>query len=334
MVRYRPLGKGKAEAVLGEHKVAEEDAGQRLDRWLKGIFPNLPYIAVQKLIRLGKVRVDGVKAQAASRLAGGSLVTFPADFSGGERKGSGAAVYQVTSADMEMLDDATLFEDAAMLVLNKPAGLPTQAGGGQVRSLDRIFEGIYGEKAPKLVHRIDRETTGLLVCAKNRTMAAALTAQFAGRGVQKEYLAVVVGKLPAQKGEMREPIAKVGAFAKIDKSGDAAHTSWRWLASDGDNLHLLACVPHTGRMNQLRVHLSHAGLPMLGDDKYGNDTVKTFGKDLLGGRVPLFLHAWKLALEHPQTQEKLAFEAPLPAHFAAMVERMGLNGLTALSARD
>lgn len=325
MVRYRPLGKKKGEADLGQRKVDETDAGQRLDRWLKGIFPDVPYIAVQKLVRTGKVRVDGVKAQAAARLEAGNVVTYPADFTGGERKGAGLA-YQASSADMEMLEECTLYDDAAMLVLDKPAGLPTQAGGGQVRSLDRIFESVYGEKAPKLVHRLDRETTGLLVCAKTRTMAAALTAQFAGRDIGKEYLAIVVGKLPAQKGEIREPIAKAGPFARVDASGDHAHTSWRWLASDGD-LHLLACVPHTGRMNQLRVHLSHIGLPMLGDDKYGNDMVKAAGKNVVEqGRAPLYLHAWKLRLEHPQTHETMHFEARLPAHFAAMATRMGWQG--------
>lgn len=323
MVRYRPLGKKSGVADLGEAKVVEADAGQRLDRWLKGIFPTLPYIAVQKLVRLGKVRVDGVKAKADARLAAGSIVTFPADF--GEenvRRGEGESVYQVTSTDMEMLEESTLYEDKAMLVLNKPAGLPTQAGGGQVRSLDRIFAGIYGEKAPKLVHRLDRETTGILVNAKNRTMAAALTAQFAARETRKEYLAVVVGKLPAKKGEIKEPIAKVGAFAKVDKKGDAAHTTWTWLASEGE-LHLISCVPHTGRMNQLRVHMEHIGLPMLGDDKYGNDHVKTVGKALHGGKIPLYLHAWKLAIAHPENGETLRLEAPMPAHFAAMAARMG-----------
>jgi 23S rRNA pseudouridine955/2504/2580 synthase len=322
VVRYKPLGKKKGTAPLGETKVAETDAGQRLDRWLKGVFPNLPYIAVQKLLRTGKVRVDGVKAQGATRLEAGQVVTYPADVKdGGERKGDGLA-YQVTSVDMEMLDDCMLFEDGAMMVLNKPAGLPTQAGGGQVRSLDRIFEGIYGEKAPKLVHRLDRETTGILVLAKNRTMAAELTAQFAARETKKEYLAVVVGKLPGKSGDIKEPIAKVGPFARVDKSGDAAHTSWTWLASEGD-MHLVSCVPHTGRMNQLRVHMDHIGLPMLGDDKYGNDDLKAVGKALHGNKIPLYLHAWKLVIAHPQSHETVRFEAPLPAHFAAMAARMG-----------
>ena len=323
MVRYRPLGKKSGVADLGEATVADADAGQRLDRWLKGIFPTLPYIAVQKLVRLGKVRIDGVKAKADARLDAGNKVTFPADFgTTNVRRGEGESVYQVSGADMTMLEENTLYEDKAMLVFNKPAGLPTQAGGGQVRSLDRIFAGIYGEKAPKLVHRLDRETTGILVTAKNRTMAAALTAQFAARETRKEYLAVVVGKLPAKTGDIKQPIAKVGAFAKVDKGGDPAHTTWECLASEGE-LHLMRCVPHTGRMNQLRVHMEYIGLPMLGDDKYGNDHVKAVGKGIHGNKPPLYLHAWKLAIAHPESGEMLRFEAPMPAHFAAMAARMG-----------
>lgn len=327
MVNYRPFKKGKATAPLGESKVTESNDGQRLDRWLKGVFADVPYIGLQKLIRTGKVRINDVKAKADARLVTGDVVTYPADFAehGGKREPTGLA-YQATHADMEMLETCTVYEDDAMLVLNKPAGLPAQAGGGQVRSLDRIFESVYGEKAPKLVHRLDRETTGLIVCAKNRTMAAALTAQFAARETEKTYLSVVVGTLPAKKGEVKAPIAKVGPFAQVAKNGDPAHTSWTWLASDGP-LHLLACVPHTGRMNQLRVHMAHIGLPMLGDDKYGNAYVKEAGKSVHAkGKVPLYLHAWKLVIAHPKTGQILQLEAPLPEHVAAFAARTGWKG--------
>ncbi len=326
MVNYRPFKKGKATAPLGELKITESEDGQRLDRWLKGMFADVPYIGLQKLIRTGKVRINGTKAKADARLATADVVTYPADF--GEQdvvrgKAREGVAYQASSEDMAMLDECTVYEDDAMLVLNKPAGLPAQAGGGQVRSLDRIFDSVYGEKAPKLVHRLDRETTGLIVCAKNRTMAAALTAQFAARETEKTYLSVVVGKLPGKSGEITANIAKVGPFAKVDKKGDVAHTSWRWLASDGD-LHLLACVPHTGRMNQLRVHLEHIGLPMVGDDKYGNAQVKEVGKTLhASGKIPLYLHAWKLVIAHPKTGEALHLEAPLPEHVAAFAARSG-----------
>lgn len=319
--------KKQTKAPLGQTAVAETDAGQRLDRWLKAVFADVPYIGLQKLIRQGKVRINDVKAKADARLAAGDKVTYPTDFGArGQKRTAKGAAYHASGADMAMLEQCTVFEDEAMLVLNKPAGLPAQAGGGQVRSLDRILESVYGEKAPKLVHRLDRETTGLIVCAKNRAMAAALTAQFAARETEKTYLSVVVGKLPDTSGQINANIAKVGPFAKVDKKGDTAHTSWQWLASNGD-LHLLTCVPHTGRMNQLRVHLAHIGLPMLGDDKYGNASVKAAGKMVHGGgNIPLYLHAWKLVIAHPKTGKALHLEAPLPEHVATFARRAGWKG--------
>lgn len=327
MVRNMFKPRPKAPPEPGKASVAEADAGQRLDRWLKANFGDVPYIGLQKVIRLGKVRINGVKAKAEARLEGGDEVTFPPDFGMRmARRGESKLAYAATHADMAMLEECTVYEDDCMLVLNKPAGLPAQAGGGQVRSLDRIFASVYGDKAPKLVHRLDRETTGLIVCAKNRTMAAALTAQFAARDTEKTYVTVVVGRLPGKAGEIRAPLAKEGAFAKVDKAGDPAHTSWQWLASEGDTLHLLACVPHTGRMNQLRVHMAYIGLPMLGDDKYGGAAVKALGKAMANGKTPLYLHAWKLVLSHPRSGEKLELEARLPEHVAAFAALVGWKG--------
>lgn len=310
-------------------KVSAADDGQRLDRWLKMHDGSMSYVAIQKLLRTGRIRVNGRKCKAGMRLkeadevqvegGGGAVANRPEG--GSVRHGA----YQPTRADRAMLEAAVVYEDKAMLVLNKPAGLPAQAGGGQVRSLDRILAGLYGaDKAPKLVHRLDRETTGLIVSAKNRTHAAALSAQFAGRTMKKEYLAVVVGRLPDAKGTVDAPIAKVGPYAKVAVEGDAALTTWRRLESYGADIHLLACVPHTGRMNQLRVHMAHIGLPMLGDDKYGGEAAKAAWKELgHAGKAPLHLHAWKLELTHPQTQERMRLEAPLPPHFAALLERGG-----------
>jgi 23S rRNA pseudouridine955/2504/2580 synthase len=315
-------------------KVAVADDGQRLDRWLKNHVKTMSYVAIQKLLRTGGIKLNGRKKAGDERLksgdevsvwGGGELVSgrYGVVASGYEQAGKGHGAYQVTKADRAMIESAVVYDDKAMLVLNKPAGLPAQAGGGQVRSLDRILAGIYGEeKMPKLVHRLDRETTGLIVSGKNRTNAAALAAQFADRAMKKEYLAVVVGALPGVKGTVDAPIAKVGPYAKVDAKGDAALTTWRRLESYGGELHLLACVPHTGRMNQLRVHLAHMDLPMLGDDKYGGERVKAAWKAMgMSGKAPLFLHAWKLALNHPQSGERMQLEAPLPAHFATLLER-------------
>lgn len=303
-------------------KVAAADEGQRLDRWLKTHAKTMSYVAIQKLLRTGGIKVNGRKCAGNERLKSGDEVAI---WGGGAAvSGGGAAVsYPVTRADRAMVEAAVVYEDKALLVLNKPAGLPAQAGGGQVRSLDRILAGVYGaDKAPKLVHRLDRETTGLIVSAKNRTNAARLAEQFAGRTMKKEYLAVVVGRLPGAQGKVDAPIAKAGPYAKVDAQGDVALTTWRRLESYGHDVHLLACMPHTGRMNQLRVHMAHIGLPMLGDDKYGGARVKAAWAALgMAGRAPLFLHAWRLELAHPQSGERLRLEAPPPPHFEALAAR-------------
>lgn len=311
---------------LARLKVAEADSGQRIDRLLKNRFADVPYVAIQKLLRQGRVRVNGSKIKPDARVTAGDELTFPADFgtrSPGPKTAAAQSVFTPTDADVEMVARATVYEDKALLVLNKPAGLPAQAGGGQTRSLDRILAAIYGEeKAPKLVHRLDRETTGLIVCAKNRTTAAALSAQFAGREVEKEYLALVTGPLPGARGKITHPILKVGALARVDAKGDAATSTWKLLHSFSATLHLISCTPHTGRMNQLRVHFAHAGFPIVGDDKYAFQQAKAAARMLHAtGPLPLYLHAWHLRIKNPLNNQAVSFTAPPPPHFAALTAR-------------
>jgi len=312
-----------SQTTLHKQRVAPQDAGQRLDRWLKNTFPEVPYVALQKMLRQGKVRVNGSKITPAYRLEEDDVVALPLAAAPLPRGGPAPAAYSPTSADRDMIKKCTVFEDKWILAINKPQGLPSQAGGtGNTRSLDRIV-------APfKLVHRLDKETTGLLVIAKNRTTAAALSAQFSGRSMQKTYIAAIVGPLAAQKGEIKAPILKSGAFAKIDEKGDPARTTWRRLATlktQGElDIHLVECTPHTGRMNQLRVHFAHLGTPILGDDKYGNNALKNLGKTLHPtGKIPLYLHAKTLVFRHPQTEGILELHAPLPPHVATLAVRMG-----------
>lgn len=300
--------------------VADRDVGQRVDRLLKALFAKVPYVALQKLIRQGRVRINGVKCRPDARVALGDRVSFPPDVAReGMREGKVGGAFQASEADVRMIEKATVFEDRWVLVLNKPAGLPAQAGGGQVRSLDRILAAVYGEeKAPKLVHRLDRETTGLMVCAKNRSTAAALAEQFSGREVQKVYVALVTGVVKGDKGRIEKPIKKVGALARVAPDGDRAVTTWKVLRRIAPTLTLLECTPHTGRMNQLRVHFADAGHPIVGDDKYEFARAKAAAKALGAKGLPLYLHAWKLGIRHPQTGESLSFEAPWPEHFAAL----------------
>jgi len=288
------------------HTIGPTDAGQRLDRYLKRVCAGVPFVGLQKAIRTGLVRVNGRKVHMDIRLQARDVITLPPSLAGPPT----APAYVPTKAEQAALRQAVVHEDTQLLVLNKPQGLAAQAGGGVVKSLDRLLAATYGAAAPKLVHRLDRDTSGLIVCGKTRAAAAALSAQWAGRTVQKGYLALVLAaKLPAQ-GEMHEPLAKRGPVAVISPAGDPAHTVWVRVGELESGIWLVLASPRTGRMNQLRAHFAHHGWPLVGDDKYGDFTLtKPAGKRLGTG---LALHAWQLQLLHPHSGHALQLEAPLP----------------------
>jgi 23S rRNA pseudouridine955/2504/2580 synthase len=301
-------------------KIGEADDGQRLDRLLKKVLPQIPYAAIQKWLRKGDVRINGKRAKAEARVAAGDTVRLPPQtvLAGGPRTESrDSKNYVATNADKKMFTDGLVYEDKQLLVFNKPAGLPAQAGGGQTRSLDRIVTALWPSSPPKLVHRLDRETTGLIILAKNRTTAAALMTQFAGREVKKTYLALCMGKLPAQEGVVDAPLLKRGPMAVVSPQGDSAQTRWRLVESIESEIHLIEAEPLTGRMNQIRAHMAHIGLPLVGDDKYGGSDAREAARALQTPNT-LYLHAWKLALVHPATGEPLHLEAPLPPAFAVL----------------
>lgn len=276
--------------------------GQRLDRYLKKALPQVPYVAIQKMLRTGRIRLDGKRAKADARLTAGQVLEVPTD---NTPKPQGEGVYQLSNADKTLLKSITLFEDEHILVLNKPAGLAAQAGSGISKSLDRMLAAMYGaSNAPKITHRLDKETTGLIVFAKTRAAAQHVTTQFAEHEVEKHYLALLEGQGMEKAGHIRAPLAKVshahGSRSVVDEKGDAAHTSYKVVAMSA-GCTLVDAMPHTGRMNQLRAHFAHVGHPVFGDGKYG-----------AAERAPLHLHAWKLALTHPATGKRMGFEAPLP----------------------
>lgn len=289
--------------------------GQRLDRWLKKQMPEVPYVAWQKMFRTGKVRVDGKRAKADMRLLAGMVVAVQ----NVEAKpaGAGQGAFQVTNADKALMKAAVVYEDDALLVLNKPAGLAAQAGSGQSRSVDRLLAAMYPDTPPKLTHRLDKDTTGLLVLAKTRAAAQAVTVAFAGREVKKVYLALLCGRLPGKQGDIHAPLAKLahahGSRAVVDDAGDKAHTSWK-VVNEFDGLTLVEATPHTGRMNQLRAHFAHVGCPLVGDGKYGGEDCEDMAANL-GFPRALYLHAWKLELPHPATGKPLRLTANLPEHF-------------------
>jgi 23S rRNA pseudouridine955/2504/2580 synthase len=297
------------------YTIPPTDAGQRLDRYLKRVCHGVPFVGLQKAIRTGLVRVNGRKAPMDLRLQARDVVTLPPSFG---NPATTASAYMPTKAEVAALRQAVVYDDAQLLVLNKPQGLAAQAGGGVVKSLDRLLAAAYGaDRAPKLVHRLDRETSGLIVCGKTRTAAAALSAQWAERDVRKGYLALLLAEQLPAKGSMREPLAKRGPLAVVSPQGDPAHTVWVRIGLVEPGVWLVLASPLTGRMNQLRAHFAHHGWPLVGDDKYGDFArTKPTGKRLGTG---LALHAWQLQLAHPATGQPLALQAPVPAAWQSLL---------------
>jgi 23S rRNA pseudouridine1911/1915/1917 synthase len=288
------------------HRVSLEHAGERLDRFVASRMPELSRSRVQSLVKSGDILLNGAGARASETL----------------RENDEVAVAVPDAAPMEELQAeeiplAILHEDSDLLVLDKPAGLVVHPGAGNatgtlVHALlhhCRDLSGIGGVERPGIVHRLDKETSGCLVIAKNDLSHHALAAQFATRTVEKTYLAIVEGTLRRASGTIDAPIGRHRVHRQkmaIVPAGDGreAVTLYRVLAT-GEGLSLVECRPKTGRTHQIRVHLKHLGHPLAGDPVYGRRG--RFERHLL--------HAWKLAFDHPRDSRRLEFIAPVPSDF-------------------
>jgi 23S rRNA pseudouridine955/2504/2580 synthase len=306
-------------------QVQEDEADIRLDRWFRRHFPVLTQGMIQKLCRTGQIRVDGKRAEAATRLLPGQSVRVP------PLPGEPPPV-----PDRPALDPATLREiegmivhiDDSLIVINKPHGLPVQGGPGILRHLDGMMESFRqgaGDK-PRLVHRLDRDTSGLLVLARSPGVAAKLAAAFRSRDVQKTYWAVVAGRPSPQEGAVDLPLVKFGGLrggerVAIAAPGEAestrAYTEYRTLDAASRKLAWMEFLPLTGRTHQLRVHAVALGAPIVGDRMYGGEAARVEG---LADK--LHLHARGLSLPHPQGGI-LQIEAELPAHMRETFRVMG-----------
>jgi len=231
----------------------------------------------------------------------------------------------ISAEDTAFVRAMVLHEDNSLIAFNKPAGLAVQAGSGVARSLDDLMAAFAKSngKRPRLVHRLDQGTSGVIVAAKTQPVAAKLSEAFAGRDVQKIYLALVKGRLPpAETGVIDAALVKVEEsgkarmiIARPDRKGaQAARTAWRVIAREGA-FALMQMSPETGRMHQIRVHLMSLGCPILGDALYGEGQATA---------PRLMLHAARLDLPHPEGG-KLVLEAPVPVDFRAVAEASGLQ---------
>lgn len=299
---------------------AGED-GVRLDRFLRRRWPNLTQIQVFKLARGGQIRVDGGRAKADTRLRAGTIVRVPPL---PEAPPSGRLA--LDAREIAFVKSLVLWEDDEIIILNKPAGLAVQGGTKTMRHLDRLL-GAWGEgeRRPRLVHRLDRDTSGALALGKTPAAAAFLARAFAERAPRKTYWAIVAGVPEAARGTIDIALIKTGAEdrermnpAAGDPRGQTAITDYVVLAAIDRRAAWLALRPVTGRTHQLRVHLLSIGNPILGDPKYN-----TADSRALSGSLKLQLHARRLSLPRPGGGV-LDVSAPISPEMALGFARFGL----------
>ena len=299
-----------------EFIVSENDAKLRLDHFLAKRLPQYSRTRLQQLIRSGFVRLNGASTRPRQIVRAGDKIDVRE-----------SPVEQIETRPQRIPLDI-LFEDDDLIVINKPAGLTVHPGAGQrehtlvnaLLSHCTTLSGIGGKERPGIVHRLDKETSGCLVVAKNDLIHRELSRQFADRTVEKIYLALVAEKLRKPTGVIEERIGRHPVHRQrmsvTTKRGRTAKTEYRVVRSN-EEASLIECRLHSGRTHQVRVHLHHLGHPVLGDKVYGARLVKNFPRQML--------HAWKLGFRHPQTGEWKQFQASVPDDFKEAVARTDLQ---------
>lgn len=296
--RQAAAASGAGAGGVSHHTVTKDDAGIRLDRWFHRHLPDAPHSLIERWLRSGQVRVDGRRAEASQRLREGQTVRVPPHGDVG-RVGGRASARVLDPAMSEALRGAVIYRDDEIIIVNKPAGLAVQGGSGTRLHVDGLLDALrFGGDRPRLVHRLDRDTSGVLVLARSARVAADLAEAFRRHEVAKLYWAVVVGGPRRDEGRIDLPLAKApgpyGERVRADVAGGGkAITDFCVIARAGHMFTWLALSPLTGRTHQLRVHCSIYGMPIVGDRKYGVSL--TSPPHLRLGRG-LHLHARAIAL--------------------------------------
>ena len=319
-------------------KVPPDEAGQRLDRWLRNLLPGLSFPYLQKLLRKGEIRVGGSRARPNTRLNGGDEVRLPPRLAAmleGEERQSPA----LSDNDWQLFERMKLFEDDYLLILDKPSGMPVQGGGRMRLHVDRYLQALAEREAARwrLVHRLDRDTSGVLVIAKSRSIAADMGRKFSSRAVRKIYWAVVHGlprprqglienelvKARTRDGERMAVAGHLPEGARPISDPQAARTRYSLIEAAGNRAAWLSLKPTTGRTHQLRVHMAHLGHPIIGDPRYGGlENMERLPREM---ERKLHLHARRISFPHPVSGDLLDITAPLPEHMAASFSLLGFD---------
>lgn len=287
--------------------VSEDDGTVRLDRWFRRHYPQVTQGQIQKLLRTKQIKVDGKRAEASQRISAGQIVRVPPLPERGSPMAAAKArkeAVQVSQKDAEFVQSLIIYKDKDVIVLNKPSGLAVQGGSGLKRHLDGMLSALRFEKDenPRLVHRLDKDTSGVLVLGRTAAATAKLAEAFRSRDAKKIYWALVVGNPEMKEGKINAKLLKVsgeqgGESVKVDmKNGQSAVTLYRVVDEAFKKASWLEMMPLTGRTHQLRVHCAYMGHPIVGDGKYGKETsylpFLKYGKEL-------HLHAYALKMPHP-----------------------------------
>ena len=324
--------------------VADEDGDQRLDRWLRRMFPHVNQGRIEKMCRKGELRVEGGRVKPATRLEAGQKVRIPPLPVPGAREEK--PKMRVSEKDAKMIRDCVIYMDDDIIAINKPAGLPTQGGSKQTKHVDGLSEALSFdlEEKPRLVHRLDKDTSGVLLLARNRAAAQGLTAAMRHKETRKIYWAVVAGVPTPYLGEIKYGLVKAPGHGRrgegekmiclhprdVDSTPGAkrAITQYATLYRVASRASWVAMEPITGRTHQLRAHMAEIGHPIAGDGKYGGSAQENMGDGWgakIGGIISnkLHLHARSMTFEHPVTRKDVTITAELPEHIAHTFDTFG-----------
>jgi 23S rRNA pseudouridine955/2504/2580 synthase len=309
--------------------VAEDDDGIRLDRWFKRHMPDVSFNLVSRWARTGQLRLAGKRAVPGDRIEAGQEIRIPPASAAPARYARPQPRRErLTDDEVQFVRDMVIYEDASSFVLNKPPGLATQGGTKTTHHLDRLLDGLGGEAGrPKLVHRLDKDTSGALLVARTARAAGHFAKAFSARTAKKIYWALIVGVPDASEGLIDAPLAKQpgtgGEKMHIDaEHGLPAKTRWRLIDRAGNRAAWLELQPLTGRTHQLRAHMAALGHPIVGDAKYGGAEAFLTG----GISRKLHLHARRIRIDAPDGG-KIDVTAELPPHVAESLATLGFDPL-------
>ncbi|MEZ5690601.1 MAG: RluA family pseudouridine synthase [Rickettsiales bacterium] len=311
------------------NKLVENDSDNiRLDRWFKRNYPSLNHSSLEKMLRKGEIRLDGNKVKSSTRISGGQNISYPEFI---DKLPPTTRQSSISKDDIKFINSLVLYKDNNLIIINKPSGLATQGGSKIRKNVDGLLDGLKSgnEIRPKLVHRLDKDTSGILALALNSQSANYLTKMFADKKIEKTYVALVNNRPKQAKGTIDYSLIKTGnstgSYEKIEvdeEDGKYAITEYLVLDSIGKEYALVELKPLTGRTHQLRVHMQAIGCPIVGDGKYGGINGN---ENNIGIENGLHLHARRIVIPAFLGGKKIDITAPFPEHMQKSFKNLGIN---------